>query len=137
MANIHHKIGLFLAVLSIIVTGIAYWWSQPTKIDPAIVPSMLEGPCSFGPLGPKHSCNQQWSGPVRRVLGLKIPINEASLEDLMALPGVGPGRAKKILQWREKRGPFQFAGDLQKVPGIGPKTFKELSPYISLRSASQ
>lgn len=49
-----------------------------------------------------------------------IDINTATLEELLAIPGVGPSRAGAIIQYRELKGPFLYESDLLAVPGIGP-----------------
>ncbi len=51
----------------------------------------------------------------------RIAINRASALDLEALPGVGPALAKRIVEEREKAGPFRSPRDLLRVKGIGPK----------------
>ncbi|QSS99024.1 helix-hairpin-helix domain-containing protein [Pontibacillus sp. ALD_SL1] len=54
----------------------------------------------------------------------KVFINQASLEDLKTLSGVGEAKAKAILKYREKNGPFQDVNDLLQVSGIGEKTLE-------------
>lgn len=71
-------------------------------------------------------------GPQRLVLGLKIPINQATASDLQALPGVGPVLAKKIVQYREGQGSYRSIGDLRQVSGIGELTLKNIAPYLSV-----
>jgi competence ComEA-like helix-hairpin-helix protein len=51
----------------------------------------------------------------------RIAINRASALDLEALPGIGPALAKRIVEEREKAGPFRSPRDLLRVKGIGPK----------------
>ena len=57
----------------------------------------------------------------KKIVRLPIHINQASLDELCALKGVGPKMAEKIIAVREASGPFKNASDLQKVPGIGKK----------------
>ena len=57
--------------------------------------------------------------------------NEARLEQLERLPGVGPVRARAILEARERR-PFRSVGELDRVPGIGPVTLERISPYLEV-----
>ncbi|MDX9719135.1 MAG: ComEA family DNA-binding protein [Myxococcota bacterium] len=59
----------------------------------------------------------------------KVDFNRASLETLQALPGLGPTKAKKIIEYREAAGPFQSCEEVQKVPGIGPTSFEKLQPF--------
>jgi len=60
-----------------------------------------------------------------------VNINQASLEALIDLPGIGPVTAKKIIQFREEQA-FTRIEDIQKVPGIGPATFDEIKPYLTV-----
>lgn len=48
-----------------------------------------------------------------------LSINQATVAELEALPGVGPVLAERIVSHREANGPFQEVEDLLEVPGIG------------------
>lgn len=61
-----------------------------------------------------------------------INLNRASETELQTLPGVGPVTAKAILAWRDKNGSFNSVSQLQEVSGIGPKTFAQIEPYVSV-----
>lgn len=54
----------------------------------------------------------------------KININTASLEQLMKLERVGAKYAQRIIEYREKEGPFKKPEDIMNVPGIGEKTWE-------------
>ena len=62
-----------------------------------------------------------------------IDINSADATQLEALPGIGPTKSKAIVDYRTKNGPFQSVADLEKVPGIGPKTMEQLAPLIMVK----
>ena len=64
--------------------------------------------------------------------GQTLDINTATEEELTQLPGVGPGLARRIVEYRTANGPFQTVDDLQNVSGIGPSKFDRLAPYIRL-----
>ena len=64
--------------------------------------------------------------------GGKININTATQEELMTLKGIGEVRAKQIIEYREKSGPFRSTGELKKVKGIGEKTFLDLRDKITV-----
>lgn len=63
---------------------------------------------------------------------LGVEINHASFEQIVTLPLVGSGLAKKILQAR----PFYRVEDLRKVSGIGPVRFGQLSAWLYLEKDS-
>lgn len=46
------------------------------------------------------------------------------------LPGVGETMARRIVQERTERGQFRDHADLQRVKGIGPRTFERIRPYL-------
>ena len=54
----------------------------------------------------------------------KINLNKASVADLVQLKKVGPKYAQRIVDFREKNGPFKKPEDIMQVPGIGYKTFE-------------
>jgi len=55
----------------------------------------------------------------------KIDINTASVRELTQLDRIGLALAGRIVEYREKHGPFEKPEDIIKVRGIGPKTFKD------------
>jgi competence ComEA-like helix-hairpin-helix protein len=65
-----------------------------------------------------------------------VNINNATVEELAtALPGIGPGKAQRIVDWRNDNGAFQYLDQLLEVSGIGPKTLERITPYIHLGDA--
>ena len=60
----------------------------------------------------------------------QININTASAEELTQLKGVGASYAARIIEFREKNGPFQKPEDLMRVPRIGQKTFEKNKDLI-------
>jgi comEA protein len=59
-----------------------------------------------------------------------ISINQADFKMLQRLPGIGPEMAKRIIAYREEKGPFETPQDLLKVSGIGPITLEEIRQKI-------
>lgn len=55
-----------------------------------------------------------------------VDLNSAGVEQLDALPGVGPVTAQKIVDYRQQHGPFTSVADLDAIAGIGPATIKDL-----------
>lgn len=68
--------------------------------------------------------------------GKTVNINNASLEQLQLLPRIGPSVAARIVEHREKNGPFKAAEDLMLVRGIGESTYEGLKAYISTSGAT-
>src|SRR5438067_5730207 len=51
----------------------------------------------------------------------KVNINTATLDQLEALPGIGPSLGQRIIDYRTQHGPFHSVADLLNVSGIGDK----------------
>lgn len=64
---------------------------------------------------------------------LEIDLNHASLADLERLPGIGPAKASRIIEWRTRRGPFRRIRDLRRIKGFGRKTVERLAPFLVIR----
>lgn len=62
----------------------------------------------------------------------KININQATLETLMTLPGIGKVTAQRILDFRAKEGPFMRIEDIQLVSGIGAQTYENIQAFITI-----
>jgi competence protein ComEA len=62
----------------------------------------------------------------------RVHLNTATLEDLDALPGIGPITAQKILDYRTEHGAFSSVEELDAVPGIGPARLAELTELVDL-----
>jgi len=54
----------------------------------------------------------------------KIDINTATMEELVELKYIGEKYAQRIIEFREKNGPFETIEDIMKVKGIGEKIFE-------------
>ena len=63
----------------------------------------------------------------------KINLNTATVSQLDSLPGIGPVIAERILELRERSGPFQRIEDLMNIRGIGERTFLKLQDLITVK----
>ena len=61
-----------------------------------------------------------------------VSLNQASLEQLQQIPGIGPELAARILYQRHQRGGFSRVEDLLEIKGIGPATLEQIRPYVTL-----
>jgi competence protein ComEA len=61
----------------------------------------------------------------------KVSLNQATLEQLDALPGVGPVTAQKILDFRQEHGAIASVDELDAVPGIGPARLEQLQELVT------
>jgi competence protein ComEA len=64
-----------------------------------------------------------------------VDINAASVADLEAVPGIGKALAQRIVDFRQKNGPFAKVDDLLKVQGIGEKSIEKLRPHLTVGRA--
>lgn len=104
-------------------------WYAATALVPFIVVSV--------PVLVAAGQSSSQRGPFERVavpsedLGV-LNLNSASLDELMRLPGIGPARARAVLELRAKLKRFQKLEQLMRVKGIGRKTFRKLMPLLRL-----
>lgn len=59
-----------------------------------------------------------------------VNINNATLEELKTLNGIGDSKAKSIIEYREKNGGFKSIEDIKNVTGIGDKMFEIIKEQI-------
>lgn len=61
---------------------------------------------------------------------LSIGLNSAEARELSLLPGIGPKLSDRVVQHRETQGPFESIEDLLAVHGVGPKVLQSLRPWV-------
>jgi competence protein ComEA len=75
--------------------------------------------------------SQSKSEPVTKPAAL-VNLNTATERELELLPGVGAATAARIVEYRQKKGPFKKVEELMNVQGIGEKSFLKLKPQITV-----
>lgn len=93
-------LALFLAAATAALAVLAFAGSRGRPCDPAGPPALLPD------------------------------LNAAPERHLLLLPGIGPARARAIVEERSRGGPFACAGDLARVRGIGPGTVSALAALV-------
>lgn len=102
-----------------IVVGIAPVKGQP----PVLGSSVSSGSAAPGAPGtPPH--------PDKPVRAEAVNLNTATVQQLDALPGVGPVTAAAIVAWRDANGKFTSIDQLAEVDGIGPARLEKLRPLV-------
>jgi len=79
----------------------------------------------------------RWAGD-RRVRKLeagqridyRVDLNKATAAELDLLPGIGPAKASRIIEYREAHGPFRRLSDLAKVGGISRDCIQKLRGLV-------
>ncbi|MCB2182256.1 MAG: helix-hairpin-helix domain-containing protein [Desulfobulbaceae bacterium] len=61
-----------------------------------------------------------------------VNINTADQQTLESLPGIGPAKAKAIIEYRNDHGSFQSLEELTNIKGIGDKVLKKIKADIEL-----
>jgi competence protein ComEA len=68
---------------------------------------------------------------VEPLTSAKVNVNTADRAALEGLPGIGPELAQRILDYRQSHGPFAQIEDLLEVPGIGPGILEKIREEIT------
>lgn len=63
---------------------------------------------------------------------LAVDINTATVEELEAIKGIGPGKANAIVEYRQVNGPFSSINDLSKVKGFSATSVEKFKGELSV-----
>nr|WP_256487934.1 ComEA family DNA-binding protein [Deinococcus sp. HSC-46F16] len=102
-------------------------------LGPALRPAAQAPTVTRVALPPPHPSTLQAQAPeypttasVTPLISGKLNLNTATLEQLEALPRIGPALAARIVAGR----PYRSLADLDRVKGIGPSTLEDLAPLV-------
>jgi len=108
-----------------IVVGLAPLPGMPKALGSSVAPGSAPGPA------PVSTPGKPTGGPTTvPKRGPVLDLNTATVEQLDALPGVGPVTAAAILAWRQANGKFTSVDQLGDVDGIGPSRLDKLRALV-------
>ncbi|HMK92060.1 MAG TPA: helix-hairpin-helix domain-containing protein [Thermoleophilia bacterium] len=90
------------------------------------------GAAAAAPAAPAGPGASDSASGAAAVPGAPVNLNTATLEQLDALPGVGPSTAQKIIDYRTANGGFKSVDDLNNVSGIGDVRFEALKDLVTV-----
>lgn len=71
------------------------------------------------------------------VNGVGVDVNSASEQLLARVAGIGPTLAARVIRHRKKIGQFDSRAELEKVRGLGAKTFEQCAGFLRIRQGSE
>ena len=73
---------------------------------------------------------------MKRVVALLLVLNlnTATLMELETLPGVGPVLARRIVDFREKKGGFRRVEELLVIPGISERKWRAIKDRVEIKN---
>ena len=63
----------------------------------------------------------------------QLDVNRSTWVEWTLLEGIGEKTAKRIIADRDANGPFKSVEDVRRVPGIGPKTWEQIRPWLAIK----
>jgi comEA protein len=138
------RIILFLTITFLAGIGIKVFKSSYTSkpeydyssVDSEFYARSAIGDSVSSKLSSSENQKDRYNGNDRLISGEKnlisVDINSASIAELIGLPGIGEGIAKKIVAYRKINGNFKSVFDLKKVGGIGEKKFEKILPLVTV-----
>jgi competence protein ComEA len=106
--------------------------ARPARTTPSAGSSAIQ-PVPAASSTPGHTASSSSEKASSKLApGERININTASAEELDRLPGIGPAKAKAIVDYRTQNGEFKAPEDIQKVKGIKAGEFNKLKDYIKV-----
>lgn len=125
-----------LLVLLLLGTAHDLWQARQPPVG--LPPALIRGAGAAAP-GPVAVASGAASAPpaatAAQTLG-PVDLNRATLQELDALPGIGPVLAGRIVAERARLGRFRSREDLFAVAGIGPRLFARLAPLVRVGEES-
>jgi competence protein ComEA len=122
---------VMMVALAVMLAASGVVWLTPRTANAG--PKVLPAAKAVQPAPEEKSAG---GGQGKKAVTGKLNLNTATADQLMLLPGVGPSKAERVVDWRGKHGPFKRVADLRKVKGFGYKTLKKLEPNLDVKGES-
>lgn len=114
------KLGLWVAAMAM-AAGVA--WAQPVRTT-----AQAASPGAR----PVASATASGSGAgAHATPDLVLDLNKATAEEFEKLPGIGPAKAKAMVDYQKAHG-YRKVEDVTKIQGIGRKTLQKLRPQLTV-----
>ncbi len=98
------------------------------RISRAVAVGLL---CGLALAGTGRGVGAAGAAPAPADAAARVDLNSASAEELARLPGIGPAKARAIIEHRTAE-PFHRPDDLRKVKGIGDKLYERVKDQITV-----
>jgi len=147
LSSIFIKLGMFAVTL-----GVVFWigWTLPASFDRAhdLTAQPFEGSQPENVSGRERDAevspapvafvpNQPSIAPIPKQSHRDLlDLNRATEEDFVALPGIGPRLAERIMAYRQSVGLFHSLDELRQVKGIGSKKFERIRPLVTVMAGN-
>jgi competence protein ComEA len=113
---------LVVTALTAGLSGGSFVWGQQQMPKPTVPPVPT----------PAAPAAMVTPAAVPAVVGAKVNLNTADEAGLMAIKGIGKSKAKAIIEYRQKNGPFKSVDELTKIKGIKEKSLQKLRDQLTV-----
>ena len=96
------------------------------------VPRIGETPVAATPISTRPQRTATSASPTSFAIGEKLDLNRATALELEELPGIGPVLATRIVDDRDKHGPFRSIDELMRVPGIKEGILSQIREFLTI-----
>ncbi|MDH4079778.1 MAG: helix-hairpin-helix domain-containing protein [Nitrospira sp.] len=127
---------LFKVGLLVVAMGVSFWAIADDR-PKAPIAAVMDEPLAERP--PRLPDSSQQTPKIHEVVsgtrGIQqdqhlVDLNQASAEELEALPGIGAVLAQRVIALRTSTGGFRAVEDLREVKGIGAKKFNRIKSLV-------
>ena len=116
--------------------GFERWQSSRSFYVAGQSPAGNSAMAATGPIRDKTPLAAEVSGTSASATGL-IDLNTADEILLDSLPGIGPAKARDIVEYRRNAGGFNSVYELDRVKGIGPSVLSKIAPLVMVGAMNQ